>query len=620
MTMLGLLTNWIPSLWVTAVKTESATTPTPPVTEVANLSSTTQYPVENQNKGTTAQPTEKAPVKPILSAIEFLDSGYHNAIPIHVKTHGLGTVAIFGDTFQGFITRAHDKRRRIIQDWHHTSETTWMLPQDPTLSSPSSPLTSQSLEERPKLLVTHWQLQGQNETARQHLFQATLKHLIRQSQRHGLGGEVVLTGLNPELYQLAIAAGFELPDDLKPKADEVKQALQTEQRHAGIHPNDVLLVFTAQKAQAMVGPPHLTPIYSSQPALNITKNRFKLPRPNPGQHETSFTIGQHGDLKLVTAQDGLGSDILGQITTYADGRRTISTTPTEHTKQIKRNNNRIPQAGEREPYGLSIGDELRLGHQVYVVNAEGLMQVSNNPTTPKAFPAGLNKLHFRQGTVGNCYFLASLYALSRNPHGKAYIYQMIESIDEKKSAHVRFPGFPEQPVNIERRLYGGAKDNWGVQVLEHAFAKLQHTLGYRKHTGTDLKQITDGGEMYEALVMMTGIKPFAVGETRGRQVKPLAQQCLTTPQLKKRAEALFKIAAQKPQSFVLTASTIPHLKTTPDIPGRWHENHAYALTNIDSQKQTITLVNPHNTTQPQTLTWTQFYHLFDQIQGIQLPH
>ena len=65
----------------------------------------------------------------------------------------------------------------------------------------------------------------------------------------------------------------------------------------------------------------------------------------------------------------------------------------------------------------------------------------DNKFLKKLFPSGINNLKFYQ-TNGNCYFLAALKAVSKNPYGAELIAKMIELTPDKKYK-VTFPGFPK---------------------------------------------------------------------------------------------------------------------------------------------------------------------------------
>jgi hypothetical protein len=69
------------------------------------------------------------------------------------------------------------------------------------------------------------------------------------------------------------------------------------------------------------------------------------------------------------------------------------------------------------------------------------------------------------------------------------------------------------------------------------------------------------------------------------------------------------------ENFVLTCSTPKkgNFFGYMDYQRRFNENHAYGIKNIDSYKQTIEIVNPHNTMKSETISWNEFAQLFDYI-------
>lgn len=80
--------------------------------------------------------------------------------------------------------------------------------------------------------------------------------------------------------------------------------------------------------------------------------------------------------------------------------------------------------------------------------------------------------------------------------------------------------------------------------------------------------------------------------------------------------------AESPRSFILTAGT--DLGSSPDVdfvdPGKKIlTQHAYTVGAVDSQRQLVTLIDPHNTgTKRITVTYNEFFNYFSSIEGAEL--
>lgn len=255
--------------------------------------------------------------------------------------------------------------------------------------------------------------------------------------------------------------------------------------------------------------------------------------------------------------------------------------------------------------------------------------------TPKdLLKVGVKDLHFKQHAIGDCYFLSSIYALSRHPKGQEILSKMIIP-RSNGSFRVIFPGYPDIPITVTRaevrefKEMGIKEGPEGLKILERAYSEL------RRHIDNDVVNFSregalNGGFGHRALRHLTGGESKSLS-SHGEVFAKHSDIAIT-------AEKLLNQLAREPENLVVTAGTPsrgPYKVERINAQGgdefsnkyiyfmdsehRFFCNHSYAVVGVNPQARKVTVVNPHDTqTQIYTLSYEKFMQIFDCIEGVRL--
>ncbi len=208
-----------------------------------------------------------------------------------------------------------------------------------------------------------------------------------------------------------------------------------------------------------------------------------------------------------------------------------------------------------------------------------------------------SKTDFYQRKVGNCYFLAALKALLMKPGGKELICRMVDKNPETGDYEVRFPGYEQGSFRVTQEVlnHDASKFVSGpdfVRVLEKGFGQLRERLGwYDENKFPDsppgqgaIKDWLKGGYECDVFYILTGKKGDKL-------------YCWSSK--KKEIEFKEKMRCFKDNfrdfGLCLTIHTEHGFTTSTGI--RFEEqSHTYTISDIDTEKEKIELINPHDTT------------------------
>ncbi len=247
-------------------------------------------------------------------------------------------------------------------------------------------------------------------------------------------------------------------------------------------------------------------------------------------------------------------------------------------------------------------------HLLLQKDGDELIATDTNPTNAtkvvpqnqiKAFYSGVKDIKIAQSNIGDCYLLSTIYALSVTPNGQKMLENMV-SVDKDGNYIVKF--YNEAPITVKLEELDGQKDSkrkkrpekksvsgeLGAKAIERAYAKLIKSNSFNSSC-TMFDDIDKGGRMETALLNMTGIHSL--------RFKPTEYN-------------LSKIIEMGTDNAVITCSTPYKLK---NMYCGFIANHAYAVNSIDAKNRTIELVNPHDTTTSQIITWEEFSSIFEDI-------
>lgn len=219
----------------------------------------------------------------------------------------------------------------------------------------------------------------------------------------------------------------------------------------------------------------------------------------------------------------------------------------------------------------------------------------------KPFYNGTQNIELSQSNIGDCYLLSTLYALSRTDVGAKMLEKMV-SVDRFGNYIVKFHN--SEPIVIRPDELDGQKSNCGeatkrsvrgelgVKALERAYGrdvKLEDDLR------TLYADIDDGGYTYKTLYKIAGIG------TKFHYTSSIGLE-----------RTLRKIKKDGLEKHVLTCTTSGPGNNDGfiDEERRFIEQHAYAIDDIDTQEENITIVNPHNTKKKFVISWDEFSRIF----------
>lgn len=240
----------------------------------------------------------------------------------------------------------------------------------------------------------------------------------------------------------------------------------------------------------------------------------------------------------------------------------------------------------------------------------------------KLWPQGIENTEFFQGKIPDCQLLTPIYLLSRHPEGRRILEEMITQ-KPGGQYEVTFKKYPHQPITVssyearKKRLPEGEDrtnqviGDFGLRILEVAYARLMKTLNPRKYADVADNQIV---ELYnhkayhsdENVVLkdITGWRGEDILFKKGQRI--IAKK-------RDRALKMLERKAHSSHSYIVTAYS--NLRSRKDVKhvdlGRklsaWH---VFGVEKVDLNDQTVYLRDPHNTQVGLSLRFPQFFKYF----------
>ena len=221
----------------------------------------------------------------------------------------------------------------------------------------------------------------------------------------------------------------------------------------------------------------------------------------------------------------------------------------------------------------------------------------------KAFYNGANNIELSQANIGDCYLLSTIYSLSRNNLGAQILENMVQ-VDKDGNYIVTFYNrspIVVRPDELDGQTRKSDKKNsvsgdLGVKAIERAYAKM--LLPFSGIGPTMFLNIDNGGYPSNALKDLAGI------DSKKHTVRKTDINALFT-----------SLIYSGRDNFIITCTTpnIAKYDKYVDKQGRFIKNHAYSIGSIDINKQTVEIINPHNTKVSNVISWKEFESLFDYI-------
>ncbi len=220
---------------------------------------------------------------------------------------------------------------------------------------------------------------------------------------------------------------------------------------------------------------------------------------------------------------------------------------------------------------------------------------------------GADKIELSQSNIGDCYLLASIYALSRNPYG-AKILENMMTIDKDGNYRVRFSDGEEITVRqweLDGEISKDKKNDMKVSVqgtlelkaLERAYAKkIRPPKDYGR---TMYAKIDEGGYTPKALKDLAGLNSTTY--------------CGKNQDLK---EILKELSEEENQNSIILTCYTPADSIYGDYADKFKRfpiNHAFTLLYNDPEYNEITVIDPHNTREFKTIPWGEFSEIFSHL-------
>ena len=228
----------------------------------------------------------------------------------------------------------------------------------------------------------------------------------------------------------------------------------------------------------------------------------------------------------------------------------------------------------------------------------------------------------RQGGTGDCWLISGLLALNSTPEGKQIIKDSI-TVNDNGSVTVSFKGVgvsytitPEElqkydTDSVSKDAYSNGDND--MLVFELAVSKLKSdiaadaiNLGVSAYSYEGYKDASiEGGFAQQVIYFMTGMTSQTYG------VQSSYNEDLANGLANSTIYSVLEDAAKNPPT-VLTCGMYYGVKTATCTDGRTFNvdltnyGHAFAITGVDAENQTVTIVNPWDSNKPYTMSWSEF--------------
>lgn len=275
---------------------------------------------------------------------------------------------------------------------------------------------------------------------------------------------------------------------------------------------------------------------------------------------------------------------------------------------------------------------------------------------PDIFVGDLDKLSFKQGKLGTCYILSSLYSLAHNSVASKILKDCVrENIDG--SYIVRFKGLNKSVKVSADELDDSMQTHGekGLQVMEVAYGKIRKTLD-SKYSDKSTFNAAAKGLPDVFMQDLTGLKPFkissnnkigsyALGYTFSGKIRELKEEMLIAKMCKdehcekilqkqiddgrkrcKKIKLLLDDISDNPKQYAMAAlSKLSKGSVSNDSKiytigeHMFYQDHVYAIKSSNKTARTVTLINPHDTSKDIEIPYSIFLRAFSEISGLKLP-
>ena len=207
----------------------------------------------------------------------------------------------------------------------------------------------------------------------------------------------------------------------------------------------------------------------------------------------------------------------------------------------------------------------------------------------------LQKIEFRQGKIGDCVVLSMFHLFTRK--GMHFLNNIIIDADKFKFPTVPIKISADRTIPVIRNIQASSNNSLlddllkNFEVAYYKLKSIQEVKGIhdRENVFNVLKQGTSATKVFKNF---TGLLGQGVYETKKENMKLLLNK-----------------AKENPEKYFLAAA----IEKNTNSKNGFFDHHSYAITEI--KDDLITLINPHDTTKPITISWDTFFDTFDNIEG-----
>jgi hypothetical protein len=265
------------------------------------------------------------------------------------------------------------------------------------------------------------------------------------------------------------------------------------------------------------------------------------------------------------------------------------------------------------------------------------------------FPDGLENSHLSQQNTGNCFLLAALQAMKKNPTGRHAILKNIRK--ENGSYKVYVPRLGEEVTVLDSELYSqeifdeesgeyvvrrNVHGQYGDKIIAVAFSKAKireaEIQGGEHRYETDEYKAMHGGFSGDFFSMFLHNSIETEISVRSLIYPTLVQDERTTSMAKR-----MLLGASHGNVYKMLTAYTPNGETPykefrdggsefsgeykyfMDPEHRFNTSHAYTVLNYEAKTEMITLANPHDTqNKVYTIKFNEFIKYFQGVDGVQI--
>ncbi len=320
-----------------------------------------------------------------------------------------------------------------------------------------------------------------------------------------------------------------------------------------------------------------------------------------------------------------------------------------------------------------LGDMVQIGEKLFYRSKDDLVELSLSPETFERLFPEIETMAMGQGNLGDCYLISAIYDFIKNPNARGKIYQMFS--EDGDDIVVKIPDALNYPIRFSKKLLSANDEkkvngSLGIQMLEDAYSQ---TRALKYGVANSVTSIEGGNQLdvYNALLGNNNSRIWTTDAAIVRSPEEIDREInVITAQIQEekskvknlhdseqllshlkylneqdtikrisRLEAYQRMLHEEKLSScnyhtvddfellqkLLNTSLDDNLVSIGSSGNDWfdkdkliHGAHAYSVLNVDRVNQTIDIVNPWNTSQYITISFSEFMKYFSAVNTAKL--